>query len=90
MPYQDNRRTILFTNWVGVEEQHRGSEDGSKHPVVQHSGGIHTEKVEGDGAGKVDEDGSSCYTSIDADPLISREEAGGAQCPIPQESDISC
>lgn len=46
--------TILLTNWVGVEEQHRGSEDGSKHPVVQHSGGIHTEEVEGDDACKVD------------------------------------
>ena len=46
--------TILLTNWVGVKKQHRGSEDGSKHPVVQHSGGIHTEEVEGDDACKVD------------------------------------
>jgi len=45
---------------------------------VQHSGGIHTEEVEGDGAGKVDEDGSTCGASIDADPLIGGEEAGGA------------
>jgi len=45
---------------------------------VQHSGGIHTEEVEGDGAGKVDEDGSTCGASIDTDPLIGGEEAGGA------------
>ena len=68
----------MLTNWVGVKEQHRGSEDGSKHPVVQHSGGIYTEKVEGDSAGEAEEDGSGCAASIDADPLIGEEEAGGA------------
>ena len=29
-----NRETILLTNRVGVEKQHRGPEDGSEHPVV--------------------------------------------------------
>ena len=39
---------------------------------------VYTEKVEGDSAGEAEEDGSGCAASIDADPLIGEEEAGGA------------
>ena len=57
---------------------------------MKNSGGIHTEKEEGDGACKVDQDGRGSGTTINADPLIGGEEAGGAQCSIPQTGDISC
>ena len=87
---QTDRDTNRLANWVGIKEEHGGSEDGSKHSVVKNSGGIHTEKEEGDGACKVDQDGCSSGTTINADPLIGGEEAGGAQCFIPQTGDISC
>ena len=57
---------------------------------MKNSGGIHTEKEEGDGACKVDQDGRGSGTTINADPLIGGEEAGGAQCSIPQTRHISC
>ena len=80
----------LLTNWVGIKEKHGGSEDGNKHSVVKNSGGIHTEKEEGNGACEVDQDGYSSGTTINADPLIGGEEAGGALRPIPQMGDINC
>ena len=80
----------LLTNWVSVKEQHRGSQDSSKHSVVQYSGGIDTDKVEGNGACKVDEDGCGSGASIDPNPLISGEVASGALCHILKTGDISC
>ena len=80
----------LLTNWVSVKEQHRGSQDSSKHSVVQYSGGIHTDKVEGDGACKVNEDGCGSGASVDTNPLISGEVASGAPCHILKTGAISC
>ena len=80
----------LLTNWVSVKEQHRGSQDSSKHSVVQYPGGIDTDKVEGNGACKVDEDGCGSGASIDPNPLISGEVASGAPCHILKTGAISC
>ena len=57
---------------------------------MQYSGGIHTDKVEGNGACKVDEDGCGSGASVDANPLIGGKIAGGAQCHILKMRDISC
>ena len=57
---------------------------------MQYSGGIHTDKVEGNGACKIDEDGCGSGASVDANPLIGGEIAGGAQCHILKTRDISC
>ena len=57
---------------------------------MQYSGGIHTDKVEGDGAGKVYKDGCSSGASVDTNPLICGEVASGTQRHILKTGDISC
>ena len=57
---------------------------------MQYSGGIHTDKVEGNGSCKVDEDGCGSGASVDANPLIGGKIAGRAQCHILKTRDINC
>ena len=46
-----------ITDWVSVKETNWGSEHRSKHPVVEHTRGIDTHKVDKNGSHEAEQNG---------------------------------
>ena len=71
------RTNLEITYWVCVKKAHRSSENWGKQPIVQHSWGIDTDKIEENSSCETEYNGWCSTDRVDGNPLMSGEETGG-------------